>query len=322
MLDNLLEAWREFLLGKRHKPDVQAYGLNMMDNLINLQRDLVRGNYQHSGYYRFSICDPKPREIHKATVRDRVLNHAIYRQLYPFFDRIFIADSFSCRQNKGTHAAMQRFRQMAGRVSRNSTRTCWVLKCDIQKFFASIDQAILMEILEKYIVDERLLELIRQLVDSFETVPGRGLPLGNLTSQLLVNVYMNEFDQFVKHKLKVRNYIRYADDFALLSDDRAWLAAQIPLMREFLSERLHLTLHPRKLSIGTMAAGVDFLGWVHSSDHKTLRTATKRRMLRNIQRASGSETMTQSYVGMLGYGNAFNLQQEATNAGWLWYSER
>lgn len=215
-VENLLAAWQEFIRGKRDKPDVQLFASALIDNILQLHQELVNKTYQHGGYYRFKISDPKPRDISKASVRDRLVHHAIYRILYPFFDKTFISDSYSCRVNKGTHKAINRFQQMFYQVSRNNTRTCWVLKLDIRKFFANIDHRILKEILARYIPDPDILWLLNNIIDSFSP----GLPLGNLTSQLLVNIYMNEFDQFVKHKLKVKYYIRYADDFVILDSSR------------------------------------------------------------------------------------------------------
>ena len=156
--------------------------------------------------------------------------------LYPFFDRTFVSDSSSCRVGKGTHKALERFRTFAHIVSKNNTKTAWVLKCDIRKFFASIDQVTLLRILALYIPDKDIVSLMSKIIISFSsTGEGVGLPLGNLTSQLLVNVYMNEFDQFMKHKIKARYYIRYADDFVLFSEDRFWLESIIPRMTDFLS---------------------------------------------------------------------------------------
>jgi hypothetical protein len=176
--ENLLEAWREFLPGKKSKPDVQNFNLHLFDNLLSLKRDLVNGTYRHGGYRAFNISDPKPRNIHKACVRDRLLHHALYRVLYPFFDRTFIADSYSCRLEKGTYKAIERFDSFYRKASRNNTRTVWVLKCDIRKFFASIDHAVLMEILSEYIADKDIFEVLRNVVDSFySTEPGVGLPL-------------------------------------------------------------------------------------------------------------------------------------------------
>lgn len=317
VVDNLLLAWQEFVKYKRGRLDVQHFQQNLMDNIIEFHNDLANGEYVHGGYERFTITDPKTREIHKATVRDRLLNHAVHRVLEPFFDRTFIADSFSCRPGKGTHVAGLRFDLMARRVSRNYTKTCWVLKCDIRKFFASIDQEKLLSILQRYVTDESFIELLTVIISSFQLKPGIGLPLGNLTSQLFVNVYMNEFDQFVKHKLKARHYIRYADDFVLLSDDRELLEGQILPMKEFLQDELGLLLHPNKVSIHALASGVDWLGWVHFEDHKVLRTVTKQRMTRTMT-SKGSEATTQSYLGLLRHGNAHKLSQEVLNDDWLW----
>ena len=135
--ENLLGAWREFLKGKRSKNDVQEFSFRLMDNILSLHNDLARHAYEHGAYKAFNISDPKPRNIHKATVRDRLLHHAIYRILYQFFDKVFIPDSYSCRKGKGTHKALNRFRAFAYKVSQNNTKTCWVLKCDVKKFFAS-----------------------------------------------------------------------------------------------------------------------------------------------------------------------------------------
>ncbi len=294
--------------------DVREFSRFLMHHVFKLQEDLKEKTYTHGGYTAFKISDPKPRDIHKALVRDRLLHHAIYRKLYPLFDRTFIADSFSCRKKKGTHRAMKRFKAFGYKVSKNGTRTCWVLKCDIRKFFASIDQDVLMDILRSYLSDEDTLWLIGRVIESFSSSEkGKGLPLGNLTSQLLVNVYMNEFDQFAKHKLKAKHYIRYADDFAFFSEDRMLLESLLPRIEEFLHARLKLELHPRKVSIGTLSAGVDFLGWVHFPDHRTLRSTSKRRMLRRIMEIEGKEESIQSCLGLLKHGNAHMLSEHIQN---------
>ncbi len=173
-----------------------------MENIIELHNDLAAQIYKHGGYQAFKINDPKPRNIHKASVRDRLLHHAIHRTFHPFFDRIFTADSYSCRFKKGTHKATNRFREFFWKASKNNTKTCWVLKCDIRKFFENIDHKILINIFENYIPDKNIKWLLGEIIGSFLSKrEGVGLPLGNLTSQLFVNIYMNEFDQFMKHKL-------------------------------------------------------------------------------------------------------------------------
>jgi len=317
-VENLLEAWREFLRGKKKKQDVQEFQTDLMHNLLSLHRDLVSQTYRHGGYHHFKIADPKPRDIHKASVRDRLLHHALYRKLYPYFDRTFIYESYSCRIGKGTHKAMNRFRTFASKVSKNHTCTCSVLKCDIRKFFASIDHQVLFAILERYIPDQNILRLLREVINSFQTktwtrgvqVLVKGLPLGNLTSQLLVNIYMNEFDQYVKHQLKIKYYVRYADDFVVLSNDKQHLEQTLRYIVVFLRDELKLELHPNKVSIQTFASGIDFLGWVHFSGYRVLRTATKRRMLRRTQGLQKEDASVQSYLGLLKHGNTEKLRQK------------
>src|SRR3989344_1967469 len=232
-LENLCLAWQEFIVGKKQRKDVQFFSRNLMDNILSLHEDLVNMSYRHGGYESFFVSDPKRRHIHKAGVCDRLLHHAIYRILYPFFDKIFINDSFSCRLGKGTHRAVNRLQALFYHISKNNTRTCWVLKCDIRKFFDSIDHGALLSILKGYIPDKDIILLLENIVESYRTVKHpllpppqnagdherAGLPLGNLTSQLFANVYMNAFDQWVKHKLKASHYVRYADDFVFLSPD-------------------------------------------------------------------------------------------------------
>jgi retron-type reverse transcriptase len=308
-IDNLLSAWQEFIKGKRSKKDVQVFSFNLMDNILQLHYDLKNSTYKHGGYECFKISDPKPRIIHKASVRDRLLHHAVYRILYPFFDKTFIADSFSCRNNKGTHKAIGRFRDFAYIVSKNNKKTCWILKCDIKKFFASIDQNTLINILQEYIPDKDIFSLLKEIIFSFKP---NGLPLGNLTSQLFANVYLNELDRFTKHKLKAKYYIRYADDFVVLSEDKTYLENMILEIRRFLENELKLNLHPDKVFIKTLYSGVDFLGWVNFADHRILRNKTKKKMLKKIKKNPSTETLN-SYFGLLKHGNTEKLQSEIFN---------
>lgn len=287
---------------------MQAFELRLMDNILSLHQDLECKTYKHGGYKAFNISDPKPRNIHKATVRDRLLHRAIYRLLYPFFDKTFIADSYSCRLNKGTHKALNRFREFSYKVSRNHTRTCWVLKCDIKKFFASIDHEVLKSILAIYTPDSAILRLLSSVIDSFNVANDKGLPLGNLTSQLFCNVYMNKFDQFVKHQMKAKYYLRYADDFVVLSSDKDWLISTLPEIQDYLSNTLKLILHPDKIILKTVASGVDWLGWVHFPDYRILRTVTKKRMVKRLKENSREESK-QSYLGLLRHGNAHSLKK-------------
>lgn len=309
-IGNLLGAWEEFVCGKRTRPDVAEFGSRLMENLFSLRDDLAHRTYRHGAYQAFVVSDPKPRSIHKATVRDRIVHHAAYRALYPVFEKRFISDSFSCRKAKGVHRALNRFRDLARKESVNHTRTVWALKCDIRKFFASIDHAILLRIAERLIPDTDVRSLLAEIVGSFSSgLAGVGLPLGNLTSQLLCNIYMNEFDWHAKQCLHARRYVRYADDFVILSQDRDWLVSLIPRIRLFLEENLRLYLHPDKIFIRTVASGVDFLGWVHFPDHRVLRTVTKKRMIRRLAATDNELTSAGSYAGLLCHGNAHTLAE-------------
>ena len=310
--ENLLLAWEEFLRGKKRRNDVAVFQRRLMDNIFDLHRDLKEKTYQHGIYQAFNISDPKPRNIHKANIRDRLLHRLLYQETYQYFDQHFINDSYSCRLDKGTHRAICRFSEMAQKISNNNQRTVWILKCDIRKFFASIDHQILKDILGRYIEDEDLLWLFGQVIDSFNTSGkiGIGLPLGNLTSQLLVNVYMNEFDQFVKAELKIKYYIRYADDFVFFGESKDNFISLLSKLENFLSQHLKLSLHPKKTFIKTLASGLDFLGWVQFSEHRVLRTTTKNRMLRRIERNNEPATLA-AYSALLKHGNAYRLSKSA-----------
>jgi len=309
-IENLLLTWERFLRGKKHKKDVIKFQAELATNIANLYTDLKNRKYTHGRYSTFNISDPKPRNIHKAIVRDRVLHHLIYRELYLYFHIRFIYDSYSCRINKGTHRALNRFRDFTREVSKNHTHTCFVLKCDIKKFFASIDHLVLMKILKRHIADPDILWLINQVISSFHTADSSvGLPLGNLTSQLLSNVYMHELDMYLKQELRVKCYIRYADDFVILSDSREYLNDILSKLSVFLNEKLHLTLHKNKVYIKTYSSGVDFLGWVHFPHHRQIRNATKKKIVRKMKGYPKRGTIS-SYRGLLGHGNTYKIRRQ------------
>lgn len=302
-------TWEKFLRGKRHKKDVIEFQLQLSENISQLYFELKEKTYLHSSYSAFNINDPKPRIIHRAPVRDRILHHLIHKELYPYFEKRFVYDSYSCRNLKGTHKALDRFNYFSRKVSKNNTRTCYVLKCDIRKFFANIDQKILIKILKRHIEDIDIIWLINQIILSFYSFCfGIGLPLGNLTSQLFVNIYMHEFDMYLKQELKVKYYIHYADDFVVLSENREYLKNLLPKIQDFLNKKLNLCLHENKIFIKTYASGLDFLGWVHFSHHRQIRTSTKRKIIKNLKNYPKSETIN-SYRGLLKHGNTYKLRR-------------
>lgn len=324
--ERLFEAWFEFCKGKTQRKDVQEFARHLEKNIFRLQRDLAKRTYKHSEYSSFFIQDPKVRHIRKACVRDRLVHQSIYTVLTPIFEPRFIHDLYSSRLRKGTHAGVNAVTRMTRKVSKNLTRPCWALKCDIRKFYDTVDHSILCALLEKTVKDEAAISLIRHLIESFhaEGTPGRGLPIGNLTSQIFTNIYLNELDQFVKHSLKVKHYARFADDFVLLSESKQGLEEMLPLIREFSRARLNLELHPKKVEIRPLHQGIDFLGYVALPHHRVLRATTKRRMFRKLSErlrqffngdiASGSLNQTlQSYLGVMTHADTFELSAKIKN---------
>ncbi|MCX6716859.1 MAG: reverse transcriptase domain-containing protein [Candidatus Taylorbacteria bacterium] len=259
------------------------FSVNIEDYLFELSKDLQTETYKHSKYVEFYICDPKRRHIHKASVIDRFLHHAIFRIIEPIYDKKFIFDSYSSRHSKGIHKAHKRFHSFAWKLSQNNTRTVWVLKCNIKKFFDSVDHDILIQILIKTIYDDKVISLLQNIIKSFETKSKKGIPLGNLTSQLFSNVYLDVFDQYIKRELRIKHYIRYADDFVFLDPDKDNLSKLLPIITEFLEKRLSLSMHPNKVYIRKFSQGIDFLGYVIFPHHSVLRTKTKRRILKKIR---------------------------------------
>lgn len=302
-------------------------------NIFALHRELVSKEYRHGTYSNFYIYDPKLRHIHKATVRDRVLHHAIFKILNPIFEPTFISRSFSCRVGKGTHKGVQVLDTMLRKVSENYGRTAYALKCDIRKFFDSVDHTILIKLLRRKMKDPETLWLMEEIIESFvgessDLFTRRGLPIGNLTSQLFANIYMNEFDQFMKKELRIKNYVRYTDDFVVVSDDENFLKDLIPKIQDFLHKYLNLELHPSKVTIGTYRRGVDFLGYVSFPHYRALRKRTEKRMLRKLDEKiemfkqgeidEGRLKQTlHSYLGVLSHATARRLSRDFNNRIWF-----
>lgn len=271
--------------------------------------------YHHDQYEAFYVCDPKRRHIHKANVRDRVMHQAVFRVLYPLFDKHFIYDSYSSRNNKGTHKGVERLRVTVRKVSKNWKRQAWTLKCDVRKFFDSIDHTILRELILRKVNDRDMIWLIDLIFESFCKEKGKGLPLGNVTSQLFANIYLNELDQFAKHALKAKYYFRYCDDFVIVHEDRKFLERCIDGAAQFLEEKLCLELHPHKVEIRKASQGIDFLGYIVLPYTLVVRTKTKKRVSRKVREniesynmrkvsvETFSSTLT-SYLGVFSHAKA------------------
>ena len=317
------KQWDEFKKEKRNKKDVQQFERHLEDNLFELYRQLKRKTYRHGTYQEFYVTDPKRRHIHKSSVRDRVLHHLLYKYLYELFDKHFIYDSYSCRKDKGIHKAVKRLEKFARIVSKNYTENCWSLKCDIKKFFASVDHDILKNLIARKIRDEDINWLINNVIDSFSSEKGlgRGIPLGNLTSQIFANIYLNEFDQFVKHKLKMKYYLRYADDFLVLNTntDPKWKEIYLESIKEFLESDLRLELHPKKIATRKLRWGIDFCGYIVLPHYILPRTKTKKRIINKISKGNVSYQSLQSYLGYFSHANSFKLSEKLKNLYYLSY---
>jgi RNA-directed DNA polymerase len=311
-IENLFQAFDEFKKGKRKRIDVQSFEKNLEDNLFSLQADLIRKSYKHGGYKSFFVYDPKLRHIHKAGIRDRVVHHLLYKYLYDQFDKSFIFDSYSCRLSKGTHNAVKRLEKLSRIVSKNYNGECWALKLDVKKFFASVDHQVLIDLLGKRIKDQEVLRLLREVIKSFCTQGGvdKGIPLGNLTSQIFANIYLNELDQFIKHQLKIKYYLRYADDFLILSPNKDDLNQSINLIGAFLKTKLKLELHPNKIILRKLDWGIDFLGYVVLPNYILPRAKTRRRAFKKLKSKiynPSFEQSLQSYLGYFSHANSYKI---------------
>jgi len=330
-LENLFLSWQEFKKGKSERPDVMEFELYLEDNIFSLHNELVNQVYRHGSYKTFYIQDPKPRRISKAKVRDRLVHHVVFNELYRLFNPQFIYHSYSSRMERGTHLAVKNLAHCLRKVSRNYTRPAYALKCDIRKFFDSVSHQKLLELIKNKIKDRRFLWLVEEIVRSFSVVDKieqggalHGLPIGNITSQIFANIYLNELDQFIKHKLLVKHYFRYADDFIIVHSDPVYLQDLLYYIGEFLKNDLCLELHPNKVRIRKLRQGIDFLGYVILPHHIVLRTKTRGRMLRKLSekhnlildhKLEGSEfyQSIQSYLGLLGHCNGHELSNFIKN---------
>ena len=336
-LENLFSAWDEFKKDKRKKKDVLQFEWNLESNIFKLHKELEAKTYKHGPYTSFYINDPKQRHIYKAAVRDRVLHHAIFSILNQIFEKTFIPNSFSCRLGKGTHKGIEILAKSLRQVSGNGHKPCFALKCDVKKFFDTVNHKILLKIICHKIKDKDALWLIKEIIRSYQTncstlFERRGIPIGNLTSQLFANLFLNELDQFVKQDLKVKFYVRYTDDFVIVSDSEAYLKDRILEIKKFLNDNLDLSLHPHKVSIHKFSQGIDFLGYVLRPHHRLIRTKTKKRIFKKIRlrikeykmgliTEESLEQCLQSYLGVLSHANAFGLSAELKNQFCFWFNE-
>jgi len=293
---NLLTAFYHARSGKRKKTDVAQFEFNLEKNVIKLSEELKNKIYRPGKYKNFYVNDQKRRLITAAPFRDRVIHHALLQIIEPIFERMFIYDSYGCRVNKGQHRACDRYQQFA----RNNK---YVLRCDIQKFYPSVDHKILLKIIKRWIKDKDVLWLIEVILESGKDVlndeyiltyfpddnlftpleRNRGLPIGNLTSQFFGNIYLNSLDHFIKEELCCRYYLRYMDDFALFEDSKSKLWQYKKKIVYFLYT-LRLTLNPKKQFVFPSNIGLDFLGYRIFLTHRLVRKTTIYRYSKRLKR--------------------------------------
>ncbi|MEK6813062.1 MAG: reverse transcriptase domain-containing protein [Nanoarchaeota archaeon] len=292
-LENLESAFQKAKLGKSKKLYVLEFEANLKENLEQLQKELQLQTYMPQPLKRFIIRDPKTRVIHASAFLDRVVHHAITNVLGPIFEKKFVYDSYASRVNKGTHKAIQRFAQFMRKVSRNGAQVTqaatnnhiqgYVLKADIQHYFDTVDHEILIAILRKIVPDEKLINLVKKILNNLDMkISGKGMPLGNYTSQFFANVYLNELDYFVKHVLQCKYYIRYVDDFVILHSNKGILENYGVRIKEFL-RAIKLELHPQKSKILPLKDGITFLGYKIFYCYRLLRRRNRFRFERRFK---------------------------------------
>ena len=347
LLTDIFKAYYDARSNKRNTYSQVRFERKLSFNLNALYEEVRGRSYRPERSMCFIIRDPVQREVFAASFRDRIIHHYLYNQLEPVFEPAFIYDSYSCRKGKGTLFGIERLEHHIRSCSENYHRQCFALKLDIEGYFMNMDRNLLFNMLLSRIDSlasggrlpsgfdyDTVLFLLRQVVfldptkgcrikgslsdwrglpDSkslFKSAPGCGLPIGNLTSQLFSNVYLNELDQYVKRNLGFRHYGRYVDDFFIIDDSRQRLVDAVPLVAEFLHRRLHLNLNYRKVKIIPVECGVPFLGAVVSPDGRHL----SRRSIRRIERRRmdslccernpfALQAIMNSYSGYLGHFN-------------------
>ena len=339
--ENLYAAYLEARKCKRYRHEVLRFSANLEEELLAIQRELQSKTYEIGEYHKFIISEPKKRLIMALRFKDRVVQWAIYRQLNPIFDSQFIYDSYACRIDKGTHAALDRLQywlRQADRRGKETGREWYCLKMDITKYFYRVNHATLLRILERKIKDRDLLWLLERIVNcdreafglpldadiaqgaEVERLTECGMPIGNLTSQMFANLYLNELDQFVKNELHEHCFERYMDDSLILSDSKEKLHEDEKRISEFLETRLKLKLNG-KTSIRPIRCGIEFVGFRIWATHIKLRKSSSKKLKRGLKRiqkmyAAGEVTLEEvkpnimSYYGILQHFNSHKLTRK------------
>ena len=279
--ENIYIAYLKARKNKRYHPEVLNFSENLEENLINIQKELIYKIYKTGEYKHFVVYEPKERLISALPFKDRVVQHAICNIIEPIFEKSFIYDSHACRKGFGVLSGVLRTTKFLRIVSQNSEKV-YCLKGDISKYFPSIDHEVLKQCIRKRIKCKDTLNLIYEIIDkSGDTC---GMPIGNLTSQLFANIYLNELDHYVKNTLKVKYYIRYMDDFVILSNDKKQLNQILNNIKSFLQTKLKLKLNRKTQVFLVKQRSIDFLGYKIWSTHRLLRKCNIKRTKRKFKK--------------------------------------
>ncbi len=325
-LNNLIWAERKARKGKTTRPYVIEFEKNLLKNLNDLHYELKNQTYRLRPLKTFVLRDPKTRKISKSDFRDRVVHHAIINVLEPIFDKGFIFDSCANRKGKGNLFALKRFNKFTRKVSENgkvipnkfndnNMIRGYCLKADIRHYFQEVNQEVLINIIQRKIKDKQTLWLINQIISNIskDTNSFKGMPLGNLTSQFFANLYLNELDQFVKHQLKAKYYIRYVDDFIILHYSKDQLMAWKNQIGDFLQQELKLFLHPDKSKILHLFKGIDFVGFRNFYYFNLLRKRNINKMKNKCRKFKLGETdkstLRESFQGWQAYAKWANTHK-------------
>ncbi len=313
----LYRAFIEASRGKRHQAEVGRFEHHLEAQLFEIQEALLQERYRWGEYHAFWISDPKPRIIHAAPFRDRVVHHALHQVLEPIFEPSLIFDTYACRRGKGTLAAVLRYDAFVRRLRGEG----FVLKGDIHHYFQSVDHGILKTLLRRRIGDPKLLRLLDDLIDTLQEDGPRGIPIGNLTSQLFASLYLSPLDHFIKEQLRQRYCIRYMDDFVILGEEKSRLWDVLKEIEGFLTVRLKLQLNPKRVSVSPIEKGIDFLGYViFPGGYKRIRrrnVVNVRRRLKRLTKKHAEGTIPYeparasiaSWLGLAKHANAFHLSR-------------
>lgn len=341
---NLLKCYYECRSGKRYTINAAKFEEHFEEELLKLQKELVEHSYKPGQSICFVVTKPKIREIFAADFRDRIVHHVLVGFLEPIFESKFINQSYACRKGKGAHKAIEDLERYVNKVTKRNTDEAWYLQMDIQSFFVSLNKDVLFEILKKRVKNPEILWLAKTIIfhnpannfhkkgqlalfdlvpenkSLFKTAPNQGLPIGNLTSQFFANVYLNELDQFVKHILKIKCYMRYVDDIVVVFKNKDQLIIWCDEINRFLQKKLKLKLHPQKQVLQKTKNGIDFVGFVVKPSYILIRRRVVRSLkdrlwsLNQAKNKIENEEMPKilstinSYYGQFKHGKSFGLR--------------